>query len=294
MSEYFYGWYFRCQGSEGSAAVIPAVHLSGKKRSCSIQVITQKGSLYREFPIRQFRINREKGILQIGENLFSQKGIRLRFEAASLCSPDGQEKREQKNVPVHGFLRFGQFSEPKYDIMGPFALLPEMECRHAVYSMKHTVSGVLDLNGDILHFQNGLYGRGQRNLLPGAISVAAGFLAGRLFYGRCGLHSTGKNLFYRNTGLSVRKWQRIPLRHLPGSCCQKDGTWGTTDPSGTLPTEYPHSAAKGTCTESACGRTDDKKYPGGNRLPGRDHTDERKTSGVSSRNGSGGSSLIFL
>lgn len=48
MSEYFYGWYFRCQGSEGSAVVIPAVHLSGKKRSCSIQVITQKGSLYRE------------------------------------------------------------------------------------------------------------------------------------------------------------------------------------------------------------------------------------------------------
>lgn len=156
MSEYFYGWYFRCQGSEGSAVVIPAVHLSGKKRSCSIQVITQKGSLYREFPIRQFRINREKGILQIGENLFSKKGIRLRFEATSLCSPGGQEKREQKNVPVHGFLRFGQFSEPKYDIMGPFAFLPEMECRHAVYSMKHTVSGVLDLNGAILHFENGL------------------------------------------------------------------------------------------------------------------------------------------
>ena len=119
MSEYFYGWYFRCQGSEGSAAVIPAVHLSGKKRSCSIQVITQKGSLYREFPIRQFRINREKGILQIGENLFSKKGIRLRFEAASLCSPDGQKKREQKTYRFTDFSGLDNFRNRNMISWGP-------------------------------------------------------------------------------------------------------------------------------------------------------------------------------
>ena len=50
MNDYFYGWYFRCQGEE-SIAVIPAVHLGGGKGNCSIQVVTEAGSLYQEFPI---------------------------------------------------------------------------------------------------------------------------------------------------------------------------------------------------------------------------------------------------
>lgn len=33
MTDYFYGWYFRCQGRDGSIAVIPAVHLSAEKRT---------------------------------------------------------------------------------------------------------------------------------------------------------------------------------------------------------------------------------------------------------------------
>lgn len=141
MNEYFYGWYFRCQGNEGSIAVIPAVHISAKKRSCSIQVITESGSWNKVFSTRQFRLNRDKGIMQIGENLFSRKGIRLRLET------DG--------VKISGILRFGQFAEPKYDIMGPFRYIPGMECRHAVYSMRHSVDGELQINDQLLHFQNG-------------------------------------------------------------------------------------------------------------------------------------------
>lgn len=77
MNNYFYGWYFRCQGEDGNMAVIPAVHLSETEESCSIQVITKNESYYRTFPIQEFRINREKGSMKIGENLFSRKGIRI-------------------------------------------------------------------------------------------------------------------------------------------------------------------------------------------------------------------------
>lgn len=142
MNEYFYGWYFRCQGSGGSLAVIPAVHVSEEKQSCSIQIITQKGSLCREFPISQFRIDRKKCRMQIGENRFSRKGIRLDLEA-----PGG--------VTVKGAMRFGAFSEPKYDMMGPFSLIPRMECSHAVYSMKHTVNGMMEIGGEKLEFHEG-------------------------------------------------------------------------------------------------------------------------------------------
>ena len=66
-----YDKYHRCQGREGTVAIIPAVHLSSGNGSCSVQVITPKESLYREFPLSQFRINRTKGIMRIGDNLFS-------------------------------------------------------------------------------------------------------------------------------------------------------------------------------------------------------------------------------
>lgn len=141
MSDYFYGWYFRCQGKEGTFAVIPAVHMSGTKEACSIQILTESGTWHKQFPMQQFRINRSKGIMQIGENLFSRKGIWLNLHTETL--------------EIHGLLRFGPFSEPEYDIMGPFRFLPWMECRHAVYSMEHSVDGSVEINGRTLSFSGG-------------------------------------------------------------------------------------------------------------------------------------------
>lgn len=132
MNDYFYGWYYRCQGREGTVAVIPAVHLSSGKGSCSVQVITPKESLYREFPLSQFRINRTKGIIQIGDNLFSRKGIRLRLEAfrsEDVSRGPGTSARrgrtDRNKVSVRGTLRFGEFAVPKYDIMGPLSVFRE-------------------------------------------------------------------------------------------------------------------------------------------------------------------------
>ena len=127
-------------------SVITAIHLSRYRKTCSIQVLTQRGSVYREFPVSMFRIDRKKGVLQIGENLFSHRGIRLNFE--------GLFSEEKQPVKVQGSLRFGMFSEPRYDIMGPFAYIPGMECRHAVYSMKHRADGRLKLQNRELYFQN--------------------------------------------------------------------------------------------------------------------------------------------
>lgn len=58
-------------------------------------------------------------------------------------------------MEVRGDLHFGKFTEPKYDIMGPFIYIPGMECRHAVYSMRHAVNGTLALDDKKIIFQNG-------------------------------------------------------------------------------------------------------------------------------------------
>ena len=160
MSNCFYGWYFRCQGKNGTVAVIPAVHLSPEKRCCSIQVITPTESLYREFPVCDLRINRKRGIIQIGENMFSRKGIRIGFkgrkqEAGKTVHVMGKGTSDEKSVKVRGYLHFGKFTEPRYDIMGPFAYISGMECRHAVYSMRHLVNGTLALDDKEIIFQNG-------------------------------------------------------------------------------------------------------------------------------------------
>lgn len=154
MKNYFYGWYYRCQSKEESMAVIPAVHLSKERRSCSVQLITGKMSLYKEFPIEQFRINKEKGIMKIGKNIFSRDRIYLDFDVKPeeiLCD-NMKIPRLGKRRIIKGELRFGQWRKPKYDIMGPFSIFPKMECKHAVYSMRHAVSGSLLVNGKKMDF----------------------------------------------------------------------------------------------------------------------------------------------
>lgn len=150
MSDYFYGWYFRCQGEDGTLAVIPAVHRANGIWSCSVQIITEQESWNTDFSIRQFRINRRKGIMQIGENLFSKKGIRLNLEGKGADRPDCPDSRT-----IKGILRFGSLTAPEYDIMGPFRFVPGMECVHAVYSLEHSVNGELEVNGQRLRFCDG-------------------------------------------------------------------------------------------------------------------------------------------
>ena len=70
MKKYFYGWYYRCQSKEESMAVIPAVHFSKERRSCSVQLITGKLSLYKEFPIVSFELIGKKGIMKIGKKIY--------------------------------------------------------------------------------------------------------------------------------------------------------------------------------------------------------------------------------
>lgn len=140
MNKFFYGWYFRCQSGTETVAVIPAVHISNQKRSCSVQVITEKGTWNVEFPIHQFRINRKKLIMKIGENVFSKKGMYLNLK-------DGDTR-------IRGVFQFHGFVKPKYDIMGPFRHIPMMECRHAVYSLQHLVNGHLWIGSKKLDMEN--------------------------------------------------------------------------------------------------------------------------------------------
>lgn len=138
MHHSFYGWYLKCQSDTQTLAVIPAIHNTGNKRTCSIQVITDNAAWTVLFPADVFR--RKKQNMFIAENRFGEKGIRLAIHT--------------QQVTVRGKLAFGPLSPIKYDIMGPFAMVPFMECRHSVWSMRHSVRGNVRVNGQEYIFRD--------------------------------------------------------------------------------------------------------------------------------------------
>ncbi len=139
MRNYFCGWYFRCQSDVQTLAVIPTVHRAGQAQSCSIQLITDDAAWHVQYPIADFQKN--GSVIEVGRNQFSPQGLLL-----DLRDP---------GLRAEGALRFGPFTPIGYDIMGPFRWVPFMECRHSVFSMKHSVSGQLQINGAVYSFADG-------------------------------------------------------------------------------------------------------------------------------------------
>lgn len=120
MNRFFYGWYMKCQSPVQTLAVIPAVHQVHHHRSCSIQIITDRNAWNVEFSGDIY--GRSGKNIFIGKNRFGERGIRL-----DICTSD---------ITAEGTLSFRCLTHLKYDIMGPFALIPFLECRHHVWSMQ--------------------------------------------------------------------------------------------------------------------------------------------------------------
>ena len=138
MRTYFCGWYYRCQSEHQTLALIPSVHKAKDSEFCTIQLITDTSAFHAQFPYSAF--HKDGTGIHIGKNRFGDDGIHLDIQ-----TPD---------FKVTGDLRFGAFTPIKYDIMGPFQYVPFMQCRHSVYSMRHTVDGELSVNGVLFSFQD--------------------------------------------------------------------------------------------------------------------------------------------
>lgn len=138
MRNYFCGWYYRCQSDQHTLAVIPSIHRTEDSDFCTIQLITDTGAFYVQFPNSDFQKDGTR--ICIGKNRFDEDGIHLDIQTSDFHAA--------------GHLRFGPFTPLKYDIMGPFQYVPLMQCRHTVYSMQHKVDGTLSVNGVPYVFQN--------------------------------------------------------------------------------------------------------------------------------------------
>ena len=136
---YFKGWYFKCCNESETVAFIPAYHIMEGKRTASLQIITDDGAY--NIPFESLVYTEKPLTVKIGNCRFSEKEIELNYRSDELN--------------ISGVLRFGPVMPIKYDIMGPFALIPFMQCRHSVFSMSHRVDGQIILNGRQYDFENG-------------------------------------------------------------------------------------------------------------------------------------------
>lgn len=137
---YFKGWYFKCCTGDKTVAFVAAYHHSGKTKTASLQIITDDAVFNIPFKVSKYT---EKSLsVKLGDCIFSEKGIFLNY-------------RNEK-LSLSGSLDFGILSPISYDIMGPFAMVPFMQCRHSVYSMRHTINGEIAINGSAFNFYNGI------------------------------------------------------------------------------------------------------------------------------------------
>lgn len=138
-SGYFKGWYFKCCTGEKTVAFIPAYHYSNNRRTASLQIITDHTAYH--LPFESLEYSDEPLSVKIGNCDFGAKGIHLNF-------------RDQ-HFKFEGSLLFRSLSPIRYNIMGPFALVPFMQCRHSVYSMTHEIDGQIIFNDQLFEFHHG-------------------------------------------------------------------------------------------------------------------------------------------
>ena len=141
---YFEGFYFKQVSADRSEAwsFIPGISRGDRKGEgyCFVQVIEGKSgrTWWFQYPLGDFGASADRLEIRVGGSSFSESGIVLDLE--------GEEGR------FRGELRFGPFrslpSRPLWPgVMGPFAFLPFMECRHGLISLDHRVTGGFEADG---------------------------------------------------------------------------------------------------------------------------------------------------
>ena len=141
MNNSFCGWYFKCQSGERTLALIPAIHVSENRRSCSVQLISNTEHWNISLPSGHAIVQKNRPFAVLGNTVFREDGLHLELHENSFSAT--------------GSLQFSALSPIHYDIMGPFRCMPFMECRHSVFSMHHRVNGHLIINGTAHYFQDG-------------------------------------------------------------------------------------------------------------------------------------------
>jgi hypothetical protein len=147
---YFEGWYFKHVSKDlnNVFSFIPGISITDDDPHSFIQVIngiTGK-TCYITYPLNSFKWDNNKLYLQIWDSVFTDNFIDLNIE--------------NKEIRVSGRLEYSNIVKyPKTyispGIMGWYSYIPFMECKHGIVSVNHNVSGILNIDNDIIDMNEG-------------------------------------------------------------------------------------------------------------------------------------------
>lgn len=146
--DYFEGWYFKITNVNYSISFIPGINIDAKEKKAFIQVITKDSSYFVNYNINDFKYSYNPFYIQIGNSIFSKEKINVDIVENS------------KNLKITGNINYYDSKNINIDflnpnIMGPFSYIPNMECNHAILSMKNKTSGVIHINNIEMNFNKG-------------------------------------------------------------------------------------------------------------------------------------------
>lgn len=140
---FFEGWYFKHQTKNEIIAFIPGINMDDTgKKSAFIQIITSTNSYQIDYDVTEFLISKDELFLKIGDNIFSEKGIKIDIQ--------------KNDLKIKGKILYGNFTPVKYDVMGPFQFIPFIECNHGIISLCHHLSGSIMFNERETNFIDGV------------------------------------------------------------------------------------------------------------------------------------------
>lgn len=151
-NNYFEGWYYKLvtKDQKVSVAFIPGISMNQKDPHTFIQVFISTDETlkthYFKFDSSDFSYSHHQFQVQISSNLFTLNELNV-----NLINED-QSIKGVINLKDHTSLNKSIYQP---NIMGPFAYIPFMECNHGVISMTSTIKGKLNINGDLVDFDEG-------------------------------------------------------------------------------------------------------------------------------------------
>jgi len=145
--KYFEGWYFKVLNEQetNAFAIIPGIAIDDQgKGQAFIQLLDGKKQTaqYHKFGIDEFSPSPDRFNITIQNNNFSLQSLHLDLP--------GLKGELHFSNPV---LWPNRWYSP--GIMGPYTFLPLMECYHGIVSMDHGINGRIEVEGEVLDFNNG-------------------------------------------------------------------------------------------------------------------------------------------
>lgn len=144
---YFEGWYFKNINNQIGISFIPGISINNKEAKAFIQIITNSTSYFIDYNIKDFKFSNNPFYIKIGNSTFSKEEISINIEDVSkklkVCG--NMKYSNSKNINTNMFSP---------NIMGPFSYVPFMECNHAIISMQNTINGYININDEVIKFNN--------------------------------------------------------------------------------------------------------------------------------------------